>query len=453
MTKKINLTLILGLFLVLLSVKMNAQLQTGQMVDGIAAVVGNEIVLESDVNEQLNYAKQQGEKITDKCQFMERILSQKLLISEAKKDTIIENKTSAIRERVTEKYNQMLMSFPDEKTMLENYKFRTGYEMKNAIEKIDTDNYYGQAKYQRITEKVDVTPMEVSDFFGKHQLQLPEVKDEVTLAKISMFPILTDTHKQDIINRLKKIKADILGGETFESQARIYSEDEGSAANGGLIKNIMKGQMVKPFEAAALNLQEGEISDPIESEFGFHIIQLLKKAGKKYDAKHILIMSKPDEKEIATAKEKLEKIKKDIEDGKLTFKEAAYKYSDDKKTKFNGGIMADEGGDKMEKLSLPPTLGYHIAGLNKGDMTDVFEEDINRKKAVALVKVEEVIPAHKLELSTDYDRIKQIALNNKKNGLVEKWVNQELPKVFISIDKRYNDCQFKTDWKKQSISK
>lgn len=453
MTRKINLTVILGIFISLFSVKLHAQLQPGQMVDGIAAVVGNEIILESDVDEQLNYAKQQGEKITDRCQFMERILSQKFLINEAKKDTLIDNRKDAIRERAVEKYNQMLMQFPDEKTMLDAYKFRTGYEMKNAIEKIDTDNYYGQEKYRRITEKVDVTPNEVRDFFTLHQLQLPEVKDEVTLAKISMYPVLTEKHKQELIDKLKKIKADILGGESFDSQARIYSEDEGTAANGGLMRNITKGQMVKPFEAAALNLQEGEISDPIESEFGFHIIQLMKKSGKKYDAKHILLMAKPTEEEIETAKKELESIKQKIIDGKLTFKEAAFKYSDDKRTKFNGGIMADEGGDKIEKLSLPPTLGYHIAGLNKGDLTDVFEEELNRRKAVALVKVEEVIPAHKLTLESDYDRIKQMALNQKKNGIVEKWVNRELPNVFISVDKRYKDCQFKTDWNKQSIGK
>ena len=164
-------------------------------------------------------------------------------------------------------------------------------------------------------------------------------------------------------------------------------------------------------------------------------------------------MAKPTEEEIETAKKELESIKQKITDGKLTFKEAAFKYSDDKRTKFNGGIMADEGGDKIEKLSLPPTLGYHIAGLNKGDLTDVFEEELNRRKAVALVKVEEVIPAHKLTLESDYDRIKQMALNQKKNGIVEKWVNRELPNVFISVDKRYKDCQFKTDWNKQSIGK
>ena len=157
--------------------------------------------------------------------------------------------------------------------MLDQYKFRTSYEMKNAIEKMDIDNYYGQQKYALITEKVSITPNEVTDFYNAFKFQLPQVKDEVALSKIAMYPKLTEAHKDELINKLKKIKQDILAGESFENKARIYSEDPGSAANGGLYTNINRGKMVKIFEATALNLQEGEISDPVESEFGFHIIQ------------------------------------------------------------------------------------------------------------------------------------------------------------------------------------
>lgn len=162
--------------------------------------------------------------------------------------------------------------------MLDAYKFRTSYEMKNVIEKMDIDGYYYQQKYGLITEKVGITPNEVTDFYNAYKFQLPQVKDEVVLSKIAMYPKLTEAHKDELINKLKKIKQDILAGESFENKARIYSEDPGSAANGGLYTNINRGKMVKIFEATALNLQEGEISDPIESEFGFHIIQLVKKA-------------------------------------------------------------------------------------------------------------------------------------------------------------------------------
>lgn len=455
MTNKLKITFLLGIFMMMFSSNMmKAQLKQGDLVDGIAAVIGNEIVLESDVIEQMNYGKQQGAANTDKCEFLENLISNKLLVYEAKKDTLIENRSAAIKEQANAKYRQLLSQFPDEKTLLAAYKFRNAYEMKNAIEKIDTDQYYGQAKYQRITEKADVTPNEVTDFYNMYKMQLPQVKDEVTLAQIMIYPTLTETHKQELISRLKKIKQDILAGESFESQARIYSEDEGSAANGGLYKNINKGQMVKPFEAAALNLQENEISDPVESEFGFHIIQLLKRSGKVYDARHILLQAKPTDDEIKTAKAKLDSIRGLVMDGKMTFKDAAFKFSDDKRTKFNGGIIPGaDGSDKIERESIPGTISYELAGLNKGDITTAFEDEENKRKLVKILKLEDEIAAHQITLETDFSRIKQMALNKKKSEMVEKFVNSKLPSTFISIDGRYDNCSFKSNWKKESIKK
>ncbi len=444
----------LSFLVTLISFNANAQVKKGDLVDGISAVVGDEIVLESDILEQQNYAIQQGAAQTNKCEFMEQILSNKLLIYKAKKDTLIQDRTAAIRAQAGDKYNQILSQFPSERAMLDAYKFRSSYEMKNVIEKMDVDNYYGQAKYALITDKVNITPNEVTDFYNAFKYQLPQVKDEVVLSKIVMFPKLTDAHKQEIIDKLKKIKQDILNGETFENKARIYSDDPGSAANGGLYTNIGRGKMVKIFEATALNLQEGEISDPVESEFGFHIIQLVKKSGKLYDARHILLKAEPNAEEIATAKAEMEQIRKDILEGKTTFKDAAYKHSDDKNTKFNAGVIpAEDGSDRQEKINLPATVAYQIAGVNKGDLTEVFMDELNQKKAVVLMKVNDIIPEHSLDIATDFERIKSFALDKKKRETLEKWVKENLADTFISLDNRYKDCQFKTDWNKAAIVK
>ena len=444
----------LSFLVTLISFNANAQVKKGDLVDGISAVVGDEIVLESDILEQQNYAIQQGAAQTNKCEFMEQILSNKLLIYKAKKDTLIQDRTAAIRAQAGDKYNQILSQFPSERAMLDAYKFRSSYEMKNVIEKMDIDNYYAQSKYALITDKVNITPNEVTDFYNAFKYQLPQVKDEVVLSKIVMFPKLTDAHKQEIIDKLKKIKQDILNGESFENKARIYSDDPGSAANGGLYTNIGRGKMVKIFEATALNLQEGEISDPVESEFGFHIIQLVKKSGKLYDARHILLKAEPNAEEIAAAKAEMEQIRKDILEGKITFKDAAYKYSDDKNTKFNAGVIpAEDGSDRQEKINLPATVAYQIAGLNKGDLTEVFMDELNQKKAVVLMKVNDIIPEHSLDIATDFERIKSFALNKKKNEVLEKWVKENLADTFISLDNRYKDCQFKTDWNKAAIVK
>lgn len=454
MIKNMKYLFALSFLVTLISYNANAQVKKGDLVDGISAVVGDEIVLESDILEQQNYAIQQGAAQTNKCEFMEQILSNKLLIYKAKKDTLIQDRTAAIRAQAGDKYNQILSQFPSERAMLDSYKFRSSYEMKNIIEKMDIDNYYAQSKYALITDKVNITPNEVTDFYNAFKYQLPQVKDEVVLSKIVMFPKLTDAHKQEIIDKLKKIKQDILNGETFENKARIYSDDPGSAANGGLYTNIGRGKMVKIFEATALNLQEGEISDPVESEFGFHIIQLVKKSGKLYDARHILLKAEPNAEEIATAKAEMEQIRKDILEGKTTFKDAAYKHSDDKNTKFNAGVIpAEDGSDRQEKINLPATVAYQIAGVNKGDLTEVFMDELNQKKAVVLMKVNDIIPEHSLDIATDFERIKSFALNKKKNEVLEKWVKENLADTFISLDNRYKDCQFKTDWNKAAIVK
>ncbi len=454
MIKNMKYLFALSFLVTLISFNANAQVKKGDLVDGISAVVGDEIVLESDILEQQNYAIQQGAAQTNKCEFMEQILSNKLLIYKAKKDTLIQDRTAAIRAQAGDKYNQILSQFPSERAMLDSYKFRSSYEMKNVIEKMDIDNYYAQSKYALITDKVNITPNEVTDFYNAFKYQLPQVKDEVVLSKIVMFPKLTDAHKQEIIDKLKKIKQDILNGESFENKARIYSDDPGSAANGGLYTNIGRGKMVKIFEATALNLQEGEISDPVESEFGFHIIQLVKKSGKLYDARHILLKAEPNAEEIATAKAEMEQIRKDILEGKTTFKDAAYKHSDDKNTKFNAGVIpAEDGSDRQEKINLPATVAYQIAGLNKGDLTEVFMDELNQKKAVVLMKEKDIIPEHSLDIATDFERIKSFALNKKKNEVLEKWVKENLADTFISLDNRYKDCQFKTDWNKAAIVK
>jgi len=454
MIKNMKYLFALSFLVTLISFNANAQVKKGDLVDGISAVVGDEIVLESDILEQQNYAIQQGAAQTNKCEFMEQILSNKLLIYKAKKDTLIQDRTAAIRAQAGDKYNQILSQFPSERAMLDSYKFRSSYEMKNVIEKMDIDNYYAQSKYALITDKVNITPNEVTDFYNAFKYQLPQVKDEVVLSKIVMFPKLTDAHKQEIIDKLKKIKQDILNGESFENKARIYSDDPGSPANGGLYTNIGRGKMVKIFEATALNLQEGEISDPVESEFGFHIIQLVKKSGKLYDARHILLKSEPNVEEIAAAKAEMEQIRKDILEGKITFKDAAYKHSDDKNTKFNAGVIpAEDGSDRQEKINLPATVAYQIAGVNKGDLTEVFMDELNQKKAVVLMKVNDVIPEHSLDIATDFERIKSFALDKKKRETLEKWVKENLADTFISLDNRYKDCQFKTDWNKAAIVK
>lgn len=455
MTKKFRFLFILSFITTFLFGNMiQAQLKKGQLVDGITAVIGDEIVLDSDIEESIAMAQQQGAPIGDKCKVLENIIHNKLLLYHAKKDTLIPDRSKELRADAENRYQQFLSSFPSEREMLNAYKYRTSYEMKNAIEKVASEQYYQGQKYSMITRGIDVTPSEVSAFYEIHKSQLPQVNNEVKLSRIVMYPKLTDAHKKEIIDKLKKIKKDILAGESFETQARIYSEDPGSAANGGLISNVAKGMMVKPFEAAALNLQEGEISDPVETEYGYHLIQLVKKSGKIYDVRHILILSTPNEEEIKATKKEMADLRNQIIEGKISFKDAALKFSDDKSTKYNAGVMTgSDGSDNLEKTKLDPVDAYQIAGINKGDITEAFETEFgegpSKKKSIEFIKVDDIIDAHTLDLSDDYERVKAYALNQKKNEQVEKWIKSKLPDTFISINKRYQDCDFKTNWSRK----
>lgn len=169
-----------------------------------------------------------------------------------------------------------------------------------------------------------------------------------------------------------------------------------------------------------------------------------------YDARHILLKAEPNAEEIAAARSELDSIRTLIKEGKITFKEAAFKFSDDKNTKFNGGVLTSpDGSDKIEKLNLPPTLSYQIAGYNPGDITDVFQDELNQRKTVNIVRVIEEIPSHQLDIATDYERIKNLALDRKKSEMVEKWVKEKLPDTFVSINERYNSCAFKDEWNKK----
>jgi len=433
---------------------LNANGQTriskGSLADGIVAVIGNEIILESDIEEHINMAKQQGIKTDDKCSVVEDMINNKILLFHAKNDTLIQDRSKELKASAEDRYQQLLSGFPSEKDMLKAYKFHTAYDLKSVIEKMSSDQYYQGEKYRMITKGIDVTPSEVSAFYQNNKERLPYIYDEVKLNRIVMYPKLTEKHKQEIIDKLKSIKASILNGESsFDSQARIYSEDPGSASNGGLISNVFKGMMVKPFEAAALNLEEGEISDPVETEFGFHIIRLEKKAGKRYDVRHILISSTPNSEEIAQAKEEMIKIKTQITEGKISFKDAALKYSDDKLTKFNAGVMTGENGsDSIEKTKLNPIDAYQIAGLEKGEITDPYEneDEKSKRKNITITQITDIIPAHNINIDTDYERIRTIALNQKRGEIVEKWIKSKLPDTFISINKRYDKCNFKTTW-------
>ena len=419
-------------------------------IDGVAAVIGNEVVLESDIQRDYMLAQQQGAEVPDQCSFVSNILVQKMVLTHAKQDTLVSVSTERTKARAVSILEDF-KSRGSEEEILAVYGVRTMAELQNELEIIVSENQLIQAKRELIEDNTDASPEDVKNFFNQYKDELPKINEEVELSHIVMYPVITPEHKQEIIDQLNGIKKEIQEGASFSTKAILYSEDPGSSNNGGLYQNIRRGTFVPEFDAVAFNLEEGEISDPVESKFGFHLIQLDKRLGQAIDVRHILIVPKPTEEEMRVANHLMDSIKTQISEGKMTFKEAALKYSEDKYTRYNGGKLTNpqSGENRFERSKLPMKQVYAIAGLEGGKMADPFETEFENRKALELLKLDLVVPAHKISLETDYTRVQNMAVQQKQQEKLFDWIDDQLADTFIKIHDDYQHCEFEFNWLKK----
>lgn len=418
-------------------------------IDGVAAVVGDEIILNSDVERDYIQALAQGFEIENRCDFMENILVEKLLLTKAKEDTLINITNDQVDRRVDATVQRFLMQGSEDE-ILTYFGFNTMPEFKQELRGIMRDQAYISEKQEMISRGLDATPEEVRLFYEQYHSELPEIPEEVSLSHIVIYPEISEENEQKVIDALKMHKKDIEEGSSFATKAILYSDDPGSSSNGGLITNVKRGQMVPEFDAVVFNLQEGQISEPFKTDFGYHIAMLEKRRGQELDVRHILMQLKPTPEEIELSKRKLDSIMIEVEKGNMTFKEAAFQFSVDKYTKFNGGRMMDAqtGEDKIEKSRLPANLLAELSRLNDGDISTAFEDEFNRQKVIRVIKLEETIPAHKINMETDYARLKNLTISTKRQEKVMEYVQEQILDTFININDEYADCEFRLDWKK-----
>lgn len=451
-SKYMNFRACMVLFLTtFITVNAFAQPAKSRKLDGIAAVVGDQIVLESDVERDYILSKQQGLQVADKCEFLNDILMEKMLIDRAKHDTLI----AVSQDEVSRSLNAQIEDFKQrgggEESVLKFFGFRTMAEMKNEMKYIVEDNIFSRRKREMLVTGVDATPEEVRTFFEKNKNELPDVKEEITLSHIILYPEVSEENEQKIVDELKGIKQEIEEGASFATKAILYSEDPGSSNNGGQYLKVTRGKMVKEFDAVAFNLEEGEISDPFKTEYGYHIIKLDKRRGQELDLRHILVTLKPTEEEMAKTSEKLDSIRVLINEGKMTFKDAAIRFSEDKFTKYNdGNLMSPQTGeDRFEKINLPLGEFSAITGVGEGELSNVFVDDYQNKKVVRLMRVNRIYPEHKVNYEDDYYRIKQFAIRYKEQDVLVEWVKKQIPDSFIKIGDDYKSCQFPINWEKK----
>lgn len=417
--------------------------------DGVAAVVGNEIILDSDIERDYVQAKAQGFEIENQCEFLENILIDKVLLTKAKEDTLINITDDQVTRQVDGTIQRFLTQGP-EAEILKFFGYNTMAEFKQELRGIMKDQAYSQEKQGLITKGIDATPEEVRLFYEQYKDELPEVPEEVEISHIVVYPDIFPENEQKVIDQLATIKKEVEEGASFATKAILYSNDPGSSSNGGLMTKVTRGMMVPEFDAVIFNLQEGEISDPFKTDFGYHIAMMDKRRGQEVDVRHILIQLKPTPEEIAITKAKIDSLVMQVEKGELTFKEIASRYSIDKYTKFNAGKMTNNqtGEDRLERSKLPANTLTAISSLKEGDISESFEDEFDRRPVLRIVQLNRVVPTHKVNYETDYARLKNMTINTKRQDILMKWVGEQIPDTFIQVDDEYGDCEFKLNWDK-----
>jgi len=426
-----------------------------QKIDGIAAIVGDQIVLNSEINQLKIQLKQQGidTKDLDNCKILERLLQNKLLLIEAKKDTLIKVNDKEIEGMVNQQieYMKTQMGGSLEK-VLEFYNKKTLVELQNELKKLDKDKKLSEQMRQKIIKDVDVSPEEVKTFFNAiPKAKIPEIGTQVELMQIVIKPKPDKEAEQKVIDKLKEIKKKVENGASFRAQAVLYSEDPGSRANGGKYVINRKSAFVQAFKDAAFSLEKGQVSEPFKTQFGWHILTVEEINGQERVVRHILMVPEINFLNRRAAQKKLDTLRKRILDKEITFEAAARAFSDDDETKKSGGkIINPNTGDSMLDLTmLDPKMHQIVQDMKAGEMTEVMtEKDRTGHELYKLLMVKKRIPTHKMDFVKDYPKIKEMALAQKKEKVLIKWMNEKIKNNYIKINPQFQSCQFESHWKK-----
>ena len=425
-----------------------------QKIDGIIATVGDYIILDSDVDKSYLELSSQGNSVKDitRCQMLGKLLEDKLYAHQAVQDSIIV-KDEEVKEKLSEQVNYMVEQLGSMEKVVQYFKKATEDEFRTELFDIIKMNKLGAEMQKKIIDAVEITPEETRNFFKAiPQNELPVFGAEMEVAQIVVTPKITEEEKQRVINRLKEIKAEVLAGASFKTRAVIYSDDRGSASNGGFYKINRKTQFVKEFKDVAFSLSEGEISEPFETEFGYHIIMVEKIKGQEVELRHILMMPKVSDKALKEAKEKIILIKKRIESGEISFAEAARTLSDEKETRANGGTLINPRTQDthFELTKMDPSLYSEVSNLKNSAITAaILDDDLKTGKKYKIITVTNRIDEHTADYAKDYIKIKDLALKEKQIKAIAKWSEEKIKETYVKINGEYRDCIFTNNWLKK----
>ncbi|MBR5603299.1 MAG: peptidylprolyl isomerase [Bacteroidales bacterium] len=443
------LVFFVALFFVFMMVPSKAQ--EPQVIDRVVAVVGQNIILQSDIEAQYMQFRLQGgikgSASSIRCEILEDLMFQKLMLNQAEMDsiTVTDEQVDAEVDRLVRYFMAQLGSQEN----LEKYYKKSMSEIKEELRRMRKDQMLVEQVQQAILANVEVTPAEVRKCYNDiPKDSVPMVNSKYEIAHLVKRPPITLDQKLEVKDRLYKMRKRILDGERFSTLALLYSEDPGSAKKGGELGFHGRGEFAPEFEAAAFNLRDGEISEVVETEFGFHIIQMIERRGDFINVRHILLTVKVSPESLQQAYDELDSIAGLIKNDSITFDEAVRKFSDEK-DRISGGILVNPstGSTLFDAAELDQQVSVTINRMKVGEISaPVPMKTSDNKDAYRLLYLKKITAPHKANLNDDYTLIRDWAMQQKREEIINKWIANKSQKAYIRVIDDFRECDFMFDW-------
>ena len=424
--------------------------------DGVASVVGDFVILDSDIDKTFSEMESQGisTKNVTRCELLGKLMEDKLYAHHAIQDSLEVSDTEIYSyvDQSIEYFTEQLGSL---EKVLEFYNKKDELSFRDELYELNKIQKLSQLMQSKIVDDVEVTPEEVKLFYESIPVvDLPIFGTELEISQIVIEPKVSEEEKNRVINMLSSFKNDVEEkGLSFASKAILYSQDPGSRANGGKYTlHRKRPRMVKEFRDVAFSLDEGEISSPFKTEFGWHILTVEKVRGQQVDVRHILITPNIDESKLIESKKLLDTIRKRILDKEIEFKDAAFNFSFEKETRNNGGKLINPitGDTRFELTKMDPKLYNQVKNLDEGEISlPLLETDRSGLKKYKIIMVSKRFEEHLANFSKDFAKIKDLALKDKQLKAVKKWLKFKIDQTFINVNKSFRSCNFSNNWNKE----
>jgi peptidyl-prolyl cis-trans isomerase SurA len=425
-------------------------------IDGVTAVVGDYVILDSDIEKLKVDIENQGAaagEISD-CQLLGKLMEDRLYAHQAVQDSLLVSDTE-VNATSDRQIQQLASQIGSVEKVLEFYNQPDLQSFKDELYDINKLRMLAEKMKMEIVGEVEVTPEEVRQFFYEIPItKRPVFGAELEIAQIVKQPKPSEEEKRRVIQRLEQIRQDVIeNGSSFSVKAILYSQDPGSKSSGGAYSMTRETPFVKEFKDVAFSLREGEISEPFETDFGYHIILVEKIRGQEVDLRHILIIPEISNEQITAAQTQLDSIRNEIIADRLSFEDAALQFSDETETKYDGGILRNpqDYSARFELTNMDPTLYNQVARLRDNEISKPIREDDPRGGApkFKIMKIANRYDEHMADFARDYTKIKELALADKERKLIEKWISEKIEQTYVQINDSRKGCDFTSNWLKK----